>query len=614
MSRKIRLGLNPADPLTGRLQEGIHSSRDRCAALTTERRNYPLKSGIFSETSMTSKVRFVNGRVVNVYSGEILKQEVRISGDRIIYVGSPIGALDDDTTHIDAEGGYILPGYFDAHAHADLFYNPFSYADAVLTRGTTALFNDGHDLANAVGADPFLKIVRYLESLDLSFYTGVPAASPPYPGVEGDELWSEKDLEQAFEREKVLSLSEITPYLRLIHGDTTLKNRLALARNRGKLVEGHTTGANIEKLNTLALFGITSCHESLSAEDVLNRLRLGYHVMLRQGSIRRELPRLAEAVQKVQHFDSSRLMLVTDGIFPDHLISWGNMDWVITEAVKNGIDPIRAIQMATINPARYFGLDHDMGGIAPGRLANVLIVDHLETPTPRMVMAKGKIVARSGKLLRKPSRPTADCQGMGNRPFKIKEMGSSMFEIPCRGTTKNVPVIRIIDQTVTDIEMHVVPASKGAYRPQNGILAAILISRDGRKVGRGFVAGFCDGLGAIASTIAHETHGLLVLGQNPAEMAQAANRVLEMDGGISLVHNGDIRAEIAFPMGGICSLKPVPELAEEIRRLHGVLMELGCTLEYPLWTLGFLSFTSVLKARITYEGIFDIKAGHIIFP
>ncbi|MEJ2589152.1 MAG: adenine deaminase C-terminal domain-containing protein [Deltaproteobacteria bacterium] len=141
-----------------------------------------------------------------------------------------------------------------------------------------------------------------------------------------------------------------------------------------------------------------------------------------------------------------------------------------------------------------------------------------------------------------------------------------------------------------------------------------MTSRDGRKLGRGFIAGFCDGLGAIASTIAHETHGLLVLGQSPPDMARAANRVLEMDGGISLVHHGDTRAEIAFPMGGICSLKPVRELAEEIRHLHRVLLELGCSLQYPLWTMGFLSFTSVLKARITYEGVFDIKAGQIIFP
>jgi adenine deaminase len=573
-----------------------------------------LKNGISDETSMTTQVCFVNGRVVNVYSGEILKQEVKISGDRIGYVGPSIGALDEDTACIDVKGAYLLPGYFDAHAHADLFYNPFSYADAVLTRGTTTLFNDGHDLANAVGADPFLKIVRHLEELDLSFYTGVPAASPPYPGIEGDEIWSEKNLEQAFERENVLSLSEITPYMRLIQGDAVLKNRLALARKRGKLVEGHTTGANLEKLNALAVLGITSCHESLTAEDALNRLRLGYYVMLRQGSIRRELPRLAEAVRQIQHFDTSRLMLVTDGIFPDHLVSWGNMDWVITEAINNGIDPIRAIQMATINPARYFRLDRHIGGIAPGRLAHVLVVDNLESPTPRLVMARGKIVAQSGKLLGTPSGPPADCQGMGNRPFQITGMSPGMFEIPCRDTTQNVPVIRIIDQTVTDIEMHRIPTSEGVYRPRDDILAAILTSRDGRKIGRGFIAGFCDGLGAIASTIAHETHGLLVLGQSPPDMARAANRVLEMDGGISLVHHGDTRAEIAFPMGGICSLKPVRELAEEIRHLHRVLLELGCSLQYPLWTMGFLSFTSVLKARITYEGVFDIKAGQIIFP
>lgn len=562
---------------------------------------------------MHSDCCFVNGRVVNVFSGEIQKQEVRVSGERISYVGPATDTHDGNAVYIDVKGAYIVPGFFDAHAHADLFYNPFSYADAVLARGTTALFNDGHDLANAVGVDQFLNIIRQLEKISLSFYTGVPAAAPPYPGVEGQELWSEADIEQAFELENILALSEITPYLRLIHGDSRLIRRLHLAMKRGKRVEGHTTGANVEKLNTLAHMGVTSCHESLTAEDVLNRLRLGYHVMLRHGSIRRELPRLAEAVQQVQRFDTSRMMLVSDGIFPDHLTSWGNMDWVIKEAVENGIDPIRAIQMATINPARYFRLDHQIGAIAPGRLAHILVVERLKTPIPRLVMAKGKIVAESGEPKTPPARPPMDCLGMGNRPFRITDLEAGTFEIRCRASHQPIPVIRIVNQTVTDIEAHPIPASGGIYHPQGDIVSAILISRDGRKTGKGFVKGFCDGLGAIASTIAHETHGLLVLGQSPSDMARAAHRVLEMGGGISLVHHGDVRAEVAFPMGGICSLKPVPELAREIRHLHGLLRELGCTLEYPLWTLGFLSFTSVLKARITYEGVYDIKTGQIIF-
>ncbi len=366
---------------------------------------------------MKSDIFFINGQVVNVYSGEILPHNVAVSGEKICYVGPSKMLMGPETRVIDVKGSFILPGFFDAHAHADLFYHPFSYANQVLPRGTTCFFNDGHDLANAIGATAYLKTMTQLSNGFLSAYTGIPAAAPPYPEVEGGDLWSDADLETAMAFDNVLSLSEITPYLRLINGEPTLKRRIAMAQQNGRLVEGHTTGANVEKLNILAMAGITSCHESLKTDDALQRLRLGYYVMLRHGSIRQDLPYLAETVQQSKSFDTSRIMLVTDGIFPDHLISWGNMDWVISEAVNQGIDPIRAIQMATLNPARYFRLDHLLGGIAPGRIAHLLLVDSLEKPTPRLVVSRGVIAAEDGVLTVDPfPTPKAD---MGNRPFNI---------------------------------------------------------------------------------------------------------------------------------------------------------------------------------------------------
>jgi adenine deaminase len=348
---------------------------------------------------MIADLCLAGGRVVNVYSGEILEQDVAVAGDRIVCVGDISDLVGPGTKTIDAAGDFVLPGFFDAHTHADLFYNPLAYAEFVLTRGTTGFFNDGHDLCNALGMGPFLTIMDRLTDSPASVYTGLPAVAPPFPELEGGELITDHDLAAGLTRPDVLSLSEVTPFLRVIEDEPTLLKRMAMARAAGKLIEGHATGASQAKLSTLAAAGVTSCHESLTAADVWERLRLGYAVMLRQGSIRRELPRLIEAVRDLASYDLSRVMLVTDGVFPEHLLSRGNMDWVVAEAVGLGLDPVRAIQMATLNPARYFRLDHLLGGVAPGRLAHLLLVERLENPRPHLVIAKGRPVARDGHLV-----------------------------------------------------------------------------------------------------------------------------------------------------------------------------------------------------------------------
>jgi adenine deaminase len=560
---------------------------------------------------MQADICLINGRVVNVYSGEILEQNVALAGDKIIYVGPSDNRIGSNTKVIDAGGDFVLPGFFDAHAHADLYCNPRAYMDFVITRGTTGFFNDGHDLANALGAGPYLNMTAQLSRGIGDIYTGVPVASPPFPGIEGRDLWTDEDLRQALAVDRVLSVSEVTPYLRLVRGDEKLEKRLALAQKHDRLIEGHTTGANVDKLNRLAAAGVTSCHESLSSADVIDRLRLGYAVMLRHGSIRQDLPRLIEAVKKMQYYDTSRLMLVTDGIFPDHLICRGNMDWVITEAIGLGIDPVRAIQMATINPARYFKLDHQIGGIAPGHKANLLVAASLKQPTPRLVIYGGMPVAENGNLL----VPAGDCpvNGTGNRPFKIKPLTVDAFRVPKIGGNPLVPVIRIVDQTVTDRQDLRISCEEGEYRPQNDVLKIVLMNRKGTQAGKGFVKGFCPGLGGIASTIAHETHGLMIMGCADADMARATNEVLAMDGGICLVQHGEVKARIPLPVGAIASAEDIPTLAAKIATLHKEIENLGCTLPYPLWTLGFLSFTSVLRLRITYSGVFDVKEGKIVF-
>jgi adenine deaminase len=284
------------------------------------------------EDQMLADTIIRNGRVVNVYTGEIVTADVAIRDGRILHVGDFVTEGVPAAAIHDAGGDFLLPGFFDAHAHLDLFYNPFTYARCVLALGTTCIFNDGHDLAAALGVDAFLAIIQGLQSGPMTVKSGAPAATPPYPGVEGEELWSLADFHKAMACDDILSVSETVSYLRIVHRDPDLMERFELARAMGKLIEGHTTGANWERLNALAYGGVLSCHEALNSADVISRLRLGFHVMLRHGSIRQDMEKYIEAVHAAEAFDASRIILVSDGIFADHLIDWGNMDWVVAEA------------------------------------------------------------------------------------------------------------------------------------------------------------------------------------------------------------------------------------------------------------------------------------------
>ncbi len=552
-----------------------------------------------------------NGRLVNVYTGEIMDADVAVLGETILHVGDCSSLAGPGTAVFDAGGEFLVPGFFDAHAHMDLFYGPFAYADYVLTRGTTNLFNDGHDLAAAMGVDAFLDIFERLQAGVMTVLTGAPAATPPYPGVEGEELWSLGDFQKAIGRDFVASVSETVSYLRIVERDPSLLERFAIAKAQGKLIEGHTTGATWDRLNVLAYEGVLSCHEALNAKDVLNRLRLGFYVMLRHGSIRQDMDRYMYALRKVQGFDLSRVMLVSDGIFADHLLEWGNMDWVVSEAVRCGLDPVRAIQMATLNPARYFRLDHRVGAIAPGRLAHILVVPALENPTPRVVFSKGVLAAEEGRLTI-DGFPQAEPE-QGSRPFVFEPPEEEAFRIEQGKHTGAVPVITIVDRTVTGREDLEIPVKGGIYDPPRHILQAFLMSRDGKRIGKGLVKGFANGLGGLASTVAHDTHGLLVVGHDPRDMAKAAQDALKPGGGVSLVHNGDLLARVPLPMAGICSIRSVPELAREIRQLNQAVRSIGSDLDNPMWTLVFLSFTSVLHLRLTYAGVYDVRRGEVVF-
>jgi len=555
-----------------------------------------------------------NGRIVNVYSGEVIEGNVATFGERIAYVGPSDTMVGSGTKVVDARGDYLIPGFFDPHAHADLLFNPASFSDQVVVTGTTAVFADNHDLANSLGLKGLRRILRDSKSYPLKFYVGLPAVSPPFPDFEGEDFYPLGNLYGLLEDEVALAISEITPFVRLVRGDRRLLSKITLARNAGKRVEGHTVGASYDKLNAIIDAGVTSCHESIKPEDLLNRLRLGLYVMLRHGSIRSDLQFLLRALRETQGMSSNRVMLATDGVFAEDLVSRGYMDYLVSEAIKYGIEPIEAVRMATLNPATYFGLDWDLGGIAPSRFADISVAKDLRKPTPRLVMERGRIVAKEGKLTVDPS--PLPLIGLGDRPFVLGKIDENLFAVPSRTRERvRVPVIHIADKTVTERRDVQLKVRKGAIQadPERDVLKIVLVQRDGKRKGCGFLSGFGARIGGIASSIAHDTHNLMVIGGDDEDMTIALDRVIQIKGGIVLVKGKKIIHELPLPIGGTMSPLPIRELAHEVGKLKRVFRDLGCPLEDPIWTMGFLSFTGVVEVRITLSGVYDVKKGRVVF-
>ena len=551
-----------------------------------------------------------NTAVLNVFDGTVFEGNIWIYRNWIAYVGGKEPIKDERTTVIDGEGFVAVPGYIDAHGHADLFYNPATFGDMAITTGTTTVFSDGHDMINSIGVEGFIEVLKISDTFSTKFLWGVPATYPPYPDVEGGEMFSFYDVWRLFSRyRECASMSELSPYMRILKNEDEILERILMARSLGKNVEGHTLGASYDRLNVLAAAGITSCHESIRESDLRNRIRLGFSTMVRHSSIRSDLKDLCPIIKELP---KDAVMLVSDGIFAADLCTKGYMDHVIREAIGFGLKPEDAIRMATLNPARYFRMDNDIGSIAPGRIADILFLEDLEHPTPVKVIERGRLAADHGMLKRKE----VSFPDIGTRfnPYAFDRVGREEFLIEKKGEGI-VPIIDIVDRTVTkkidyrlpDDGTHLLPDRTGDVRK------ILCTRRDRKKWGKGFVRGIGASVGAIASTVCHETHGLLVTGFDDDDMALAANTALSMGGGVVFADKGKVLYTLTLPYGATMSGLPVKALAEELKQANSILQEKGSSLDDPLWTIVFLTFTSIVEVRLTVSGIYDVKKAAIVF-
>jgi adenine deaminase len=561
-----------------------------------------------------------NGHLVNVYSGEILEgHNIAVRGQGIAYAGPSREMVTPETEVIDAAGAYLLPGYIDPHAHVDFWANPLALTPHFLTSGTTAVMADPHDIVGAVGLPGLDLLIEMTKGLPLKFFFSLPVSSPPFPEFEGEDVVPPAAMESYLARDKILALSEVTPWVRLTSADSDLLTKFELGEKWGKSIEGHTTGASFDKLNALAAAGLTSCHEALNAGEARERLRLGLAVMLRHGSIRSDLEALIGLVTGKPKVDTRGVMLTPDWKSPSDVLEHGYMDHLVRLAIELGVPPVTAIQMATLNPSAYLRLDREFGGLAPGRRADILLVDDLRQPTPRIVIADGRVVIHDGELAFDLPPLPASATEIPWLPHRIipASLSPANFTVEATSSTgqATISAIAIVNKTITQRQDVNLPVRDGqiCLPADQDILKIGLLNRNNSGFVTAFLTGFGAKVGGLAASVAHELHKPMVIGCREDDMVAALRQVRELGGGMVLVHQGQVLAEIPLPIGGLMSAGPLEDVATQMRAMKTLLREMGCPLEDPVFTLGFLSFSALPWIRLTPSGLLDVKNREILW-
>ncbi|PYN75788.1 MAG: adenosine deaminase [Candidatus Rokuibacteriota bacterium] len=537
------------------------------------------------------------GSLLNVYTGEIYPAGVATRGERIAYVGVRDDMIGPRTRVVDARGRVIVPGYIDPHVHPATLTTPAALARFVLPLGTTAVVADTLQFWELGGLAAFRTVADALLPAPLRYYWMIrPHAQSRMP----DE-WRRFDvttLARAMDHPRAVAIGEVTRWPDAWRGEPALLRRLAL----GGRVEGHTAGASAEKIAAIAAAGFTSDHEPITAQEVLDRARQGIAVMLRESSLRPDLVGLLDALKTAPAL-VSRLMLTSDGSMPAFLRTHGFVDHLIRVAIERGVTSVDAYRMATLNPATYYGLDADLGGVAPGRYADFCLLENLAEPRPVTVIASGKVVAEGGRLLaRVPEPPWRRVFTSAEARLAVRWRARARdFELPARA---RYPVITLISSVISRLD----------ERPmQPGDLHAALLDRAGRWIAPGVVAGFAERLDGFATTTSTDFN-ILALGRRPESMTRAVNRLLDLRGGIVLVDGERIAYELPLPIGGIMTRGTVDEVARREDELRRHLVERGYPHHEPLYTLFFLAADFLPAVRLSPRGVWDVKQSRVLLP
>ncbi len=562
-------------------------------------------------------LKITGGIIVNVLTGELEDADLILFEDRIVGIGKSVDYPECKT--LNAEGMYLVPGLIDSHMHIEsTLLVPQALACVLLPHGVTCLLADPHELANVLGSKGIKLIASMAEKAPLRIYFQIPSRVPTAPDLEdsGAEL-NLKDTAQLLKIEKAVSLGELN-YQNLLSGKRIYLEKIALAESIGKITNGHMAGASVKEINACVAAGLVDDHECLSQEEALERLRRGCAVMVREGSSERNLVAILSKMQK-KISDMRGLMFCTDDKHPDDLISEGGVDFNVKEAIRIGVDPIIAIQMATINAATHFGLDKTLGILAPHRKADVVILKELESFEVNSVIFDGKLLYHKGRLLYLYQRANIPSWALSTIRVS-QELRAVDLVIKVKGAKRaKVRVIKVIPGQIVKREMcEWISVKKGIVTadPERDLLHIAVVERHRclKQVGKGFISGFGLKEGAIASSISHDHHNLITVGTNPDDMLLAIRRLKEIGGGFVVVKSGSILGELPLPFAGLLSLEPADKVVSKLKRLKRIAQLLGCKLKSPFMQLSFVSLPTVPELGITNRGLVDSRKFKLVDP
>ncbi|GAV21924.1 adenine deaminase [Carboxydothermus pertinax] len=570
-----------------------------------------------------------NGLVINVITREIYQADVAVYDQYILKVGDASDLIGPETEVVDLGGRYyVSPGFIDSHMHFESSMLTISeFSRLSIPTGTTTLVADPHEIGNALGPIGIKAMAEETKVVPNRVYLVVPALTPDCPGLEtaGYDITS-KDMPEILNYPNVIGIGELQGFSNAKYVYrytpeviTDLISSTTYAQSIGKMIDGNAPELFGSELaaHLIAAGTEASCHETTRKDECVEKLRYGMYVFMREGSTQKNMAECIRAVTE-EGLDSRRLIGATDDMVAEDLAKNGHMNWVVSRIIRQGIDPVEAIQMVTINPATYFGLKH-VGVLAPGKMADLVVISDLMEMKIEKVYIGGKLMAEKGRMV--VNIPKYTYPEEVKHSVKCKPVTAEVLEVKATGSSAVVRTIGLIpDQNLTDAYEFTVPVSGGAAQADlaQDVLPIAAVERYGRKgsIGRAFVKGFGLKSGAFAESVSHDAHNIIVVGTNYQDMALAVNRVIEMGGGVAVVKNGQVLGDLRLPVGGLITDELDGfELSQKLAALHRLAeSELGCTVHAPFMHLSFLALTTSPKWKITDQGLVDVNSFRIIPP
>ena len=558
---------------------------------------------------------FRNCKLVNVQTREVLDGwQVAIAEGRFAYIGADAShCIGEDTEIFDVNGRYLIPGLCDGHMHIESgMLTPAEFAAAVIPHGTTTMFTDPHEIANVLGLEGVRMMHDEALMQPVNIFTQMPSCAPSAPGLEttGFEI-SAEDVAEAMGWPGIIGLGEMMNFPGVINGDTQMLAEMAETMNAGKTVGGHYASPDRgPAFSAYVAGGAADDHEGTTEEDALARVRNGMRSMMRLGSAWYDVETQITAITE-RGIDPRNFILCTDDCMAETLVNDGHMNRVVRHAIDCGCDPLIALQMATINTATHFGLERELGSIAPGRRADMIITSDLKTLPIEHVIARGKTVAKNGKIT--VDCPHYDWPDSARQTVHLgKPLEEKDFDIlaPKGKNTVMTRVIGVVEnQAPTKALNFELPVIEGCVKASGDVCQIALVERHRATghVSNGFVSGFgYTGNMAIASTVAHDSHHMIVVGTSHADMALAANRLGEVGGGVTVFKDGQELALVELPIGGLMSDKPAAEVAARAAKMIEAMVACGCNLNNAYMQHSLLALVVIPELRISDLGLVDV--------